>query len=371
MRYYFLILVCLVSSLGAQLRKEFSALENLQQRGKLDDLKEQLAKLTPSSNDEKALVSYLNAMLKKDKNDALQMHLSNADRNPKTDYGQKSMLEAAKLYILERDIAAANAQLRKITSTLILERYYWLGVCAFWQDDYNNAISHAENYLRLAPQGVQAESAYHIISDSYIAQKKYYSAITTLNKIKAIQDHDQQYLNYRIGYANELSGKPQDALQAYKTAYELNKYSQIAFSVEERLFAMRSRTPSLDLSFLYPYTPLEILTPAVPADSLAPVVVLPPTITLPEPGTNVPLKLGSKPSKGIYLQAGRFSVEANASKLCNTIRDAKLPAVYYEDKTKSSTTWVVLAGPFVTRSDADAARTFLQSTDISSFIVQY
>jgi hypothetical protein len=76
-------------------------------------------------------------------------------------------------------------------------------------------------------------------------------------------------------------------------------------------------------------------------------VVLPPAITLPEPGTNVPLKLGSKPSKGIYLQAGRFSVEAKASRLCNTIRDAKLPAVYYEDKTKSSTTWVVLAGPLL------------------------
>jgi len=288
MRYYFLILVFLAGSLGAQLRKEFTSLENLYQRGKLDELREQLLKLTPSSNDERALISYLNAILKKDKNDALQMHLSNADRHPKTDYGQRSMLEAAQLYILERDIPAAQALLRKMTSTTLLERFYWLGVCAFWQDDYKSAIAHAENYLKMAPQGIRAESSYHIIADSYIAQKKYYSALTTLNKIKAIKDHDQQYLHYRIGYANELSGKPQDALQAYQTAYEINKYSQIAFSVEERLFAMRNRTPSLDLGFLYPYTPLEILIPPAESDTLAPVVVLPPTVPTIESGSISP-----------------------------------------------------------------------------------
>jgi len=64
-------------------------------------------------------------------------------------------------------------------------------------------------------------------------------------------------------------------------------------------------------------------------------------------------------------------VENNASNLCKTIREKKLPAVYYEDKTKTSTSWVVLAGPFTTRADADAARTFLTSSEISCFIVQY
>jgi tetratricopeptide (TPR) repeat protein len=363
--------------LNAQVRKDFQNLETLFEEGKTADLQKELKDLKPNKDEERALVLYLEAMLCKNIADTQTRLNSCIEKYPKTPYGQMAMLEVAKIHILEREMQKAGTLLRRINSPDIVDRFYWIAVVFYWQDDYSSAIANAENYLRLSPQGKEAESAHYLIVDSYVSQRKYQSAISSLANLQHLKEFDRQYYYYKLGMINELNSNFKEALKAFREGYELDKYSQVAFDIEERLFNMRSRTPSLDLSFLYPYTPLDIPV-ELASDSLDTQVgsvpevseKLPP-LNLPPIDEYLPIKLISKPLKGFFLQAGRFSVKTNAERLCRSIRDMQIPASYYEDKDQGKTTWVVLAGPFSSREQTDSARARLTSSEINSFIVQY
>ncbi len=364
--------------LFAQVGKDFSELEAQYKSGQLNQVKSGLSTLKPKRDEEKALMGYYSALLKKTKTEALTEFQSTAERFPKTRYGQLAMLEAAKIHILEREIPAAQAHLRNISSADIVERFYWLAVSFYWLDDYSAAIANAENYLRLSPSDQLAESALHLVADAYIGQKKYQSAVSSLNKIKALPEQDLQYYYYRLGYAQELVGDYAQATKAYRIGYELDKYSQAAFDIEERIFALRSRAPALDLSFLYPYTALELDIGSTVTDSLR--VTMPetaglpdttPRVPLPEITGSMPIKLLIKPISGFFLQTGRFSVESNAERLVKSIRSMKIPATYYEEANQGTPSWVVLAGPFENQKQTDTAKSMLSQSEINSFIVQY
>jgi tetratricopeptide (TPR) repeat protein len=365
-------------SLFAQVRKEFNDLEQQYKSGQLSEVKSSLSSLKPRRDEEKALMGYYSALCKKTKTEALAEFQTVVKEYPKTRYGQLSMLEAAKIHILEREIPSAQTLLRGISSADIIERFYWLAVSFYWLEDYSAAIANAENYLRLSPSNSLSESALHLVADSYIAQKKYQSAVSSLSKIKKLPEQDLQYYYYRLGYIQELLGDYGQSMQAYRTGYELDKYSQAAFDIEERLFSLRSHAPSLDLSFLYPYTPLELdigdaVTDSIRVDLPEIVKPLEPAIavTFPKITSSMPIKLLIKPQSGYYLQTGRFSVESNAGRLVKNIRNMKIPSTYYEDGNPGSISWVVLAGPFENQEQMDAAKAMLSQSEINSFIVQY
>jgi cell division protein FtsN len=162
-------------------------------------------------------------------------------------------------------------------------------------------------------------------------------------------------------------------LATYQESYELDRYSQIAFLVEDRIFTMRSHRPSLDISFLYPYSPLEIAA----EDSLqstSPIqsqVVETPPVPVKPIDQEAPIRILTKPQTGIFLQSGRFSVESNAERLSKSIRHLNIPAIYYEEQHQGKKTWVVIAGPFDNKSDSNQARDTLSKNEINSFVVQY
>ncbi|MCB5278477.1 MAG: SPOR domain-containing protein [Candidatus Cloacimonetes bacterium] len=372
-----LVLIAFSLSLNAQVRKDFKHLESLFLEGNLSEARQSITKLKPNKDDEHALVKYYEAILNKNNADALSLLTSCAEKYSKTHYGQLAMLEAAKIHILERDMNKAKTLLRRITSPDIVERFYWTAVVFYWLDDFSTAIANAENYIRLDASGIELEAAQHLISDSYIKQKKYQSAISSLNKIGQLKNYDKQYHLYKLGLAYELSGNFKNAQNSYREGYELNKYSQVAFNIEERLFALRSKAPAIDLSFLYPYTPLDIQSECEQDSSLVVESFVAKTgtdiseIKLPEIDSSQPIKLIAKPINGNFLQAGRFSIETNAERLCKTIRAMKIPSSYYEDNTSEQITWVVLAGPFTSREYTDHARVLLNNVDINSFVVQY
>ncbi|MDD3235574.1 MAG: SPOR domain-containing protein [Candidatus Cloacimonetes bacterium] len=368
-----ILLCCLTFSVSAAIRKEFTALEDQFNKGKIDEVQDALSTLKPNNDEERACVSYYNAMLKIKKADAVTTHLQLIGKYPKSSYAQKSLLELGKLHILERNIEEAKTSLKKISSTGLMERFYWLGLCAWWQDDFALAIDNAENYLRMDAKGEYCEAAHYLIAECYLTQNKAYSAVTTLSKLQSLklQDVDEQYLLYRLGYAYEQSNKLSDAIGYYQRGYELDSYSQIAYLIEDRLFELRSRNKSIDISFLYPYSLLQI--PVITEAPSAPIVDNIPITPIPiVPQTpNAAVKLKAKPTNGYWLQAGRFSLESNANKLVINIRLLNLPAVYYEDVSNGKKSWVVLCGAFDEKAKAEAAKSQLVKSDINSFVTQY
>ena len=356
--------------LFAQISKELIVLQTKYDQGALNEMADIMAGLRASNQDERALLSHFGAKLKKNKAEALSLHERALERFPKTLYGQLSALEAAKIYILDREYSKAKTALNKINSAQIPQRYYWLAVANFGLDEYEATISNSENFLRLSPNADLAENALHLITDVYIAQKKYHSAIQNLEKLRKLSNYDHQHYHYKLGTCHEASNKLNSAIAAYKEAYQVDKFSQIAYQVEERLFAFRDKDPSLDLSFLYPYSPLDLDAPATDfvaeakdaaSDNAPQIYDL----------NKQPLKLLSKPQQGIFLQAGRFSVESNAVRLSEKIREMQIAAAYFHELHQGKDTWVVLAGPFADRDAGAVARVSLTEAEINSFIVRY
>lgn len=372
---YLMIILLGISPLFAQLRNEFKSVKKLFDSGKISEGNAALAKLKANNEDERAFIMYYIGFAKMDSQEALNQYLATANRHSKTYYGQLAMLEAAKIYILERDLSSAQAQLKRIDSAEIVDRFFWTAKLNFERDEYAHAIANSENYLRFAPGGKEAENAYHIIVDTYIAQRKYLSAISTLSRLKKMQNIDLQHYYYKLGYANQMNGNTSEALSAYKKGYEYDKYSQLAYTIEEQLFEMRAKNAAVDISFLYPYEPLEIAI-AVEETSTeisekeekkeeVPKIVLPPI------AKDLPFKLPAKPNKGVYVQAGRFAMEANANGLTKSLRDMQVMASYYEDRLDGKQSWVVVAGPFESKKDAAITKGVLTDNGINSFVIGY
>ncbi len=362
-----LFLLC-TSFLRAEIDKQFSDAESLFAAGKIDAFAGSQLTLKPSNNDEKAFLGYYNAVLEKNTANSMKSFALVSQNYPSSLYGQMALLEIAKLNILDREIAQAVINLKKITSTDMIEKSYWLAFCSYQQNDYQNAINHAENFLRLSKTNQYLEDTYFLIVESYISLRQANSAVKTLNKLKAINGFptDLQFYYFRLGYAYELSGNRQDAVASYRDGYLLNKYSQVAYLIEDRLFELRtSFGSSIDLSFLYPYTELSITPPVVDSGSTSTNIM-----PLPNNDQKIDLKADAKPTGEYLIQAGRFSSESNASKLVVKIKSLELPSVYYEAIQNKQKTWVVVCGPYNTQQEADAAHSKLKDNDIDSFITK-
>jgi tetratricopeptide (TPR) repeat protein len=359
----FLLLPSLV--LAANLSRQFEELEDLYERGELSELSENLYESKATNDEERALKTYLGALLKKDRADTINLLQQTIDRFPKTHYSQLSLLERAKIHILLRETEEAEAKLKRITSTQIRERYYWLGICAEAKDDHGRTISYCENYLRLDPKGKYVEEAYYLIAGAYEAQRKYQSGITTLRKLQSLKGYptNEQQFYYRLGTLYKLAENPQEALRVFRQGFEMDRNSEAAFLIEDGIFELRQKFGSLvDVSFLYPYTQMDI--PSFPGQC----------VPEPHPGPPAdltsPVKLNAKPTGGYFVQAGRFSNEDNASRLSLSIRDLNLAAGYFADDARPDTPWVVVCGPF-TRTDAESARQTLLNNSIDCFITRF
>ncbi len=361
-----LLILMPLEALAVSFRREFQSLENLYERGELAELAAQLRGSNPRNDEERALQTFLNAMLKKGRDDTLILLQQAIDRYPSTYYGQLSKLEKAKIHILERQIPQAETLLKSITSPEIPQRFYWLSQCALHNDDFGAAIAQGENYLRADPGGPYTEESHYQITAAYQNQNKLHSAIATLEKLRALPGlpKNRQYFHYLLGRLHHLSGNCAEAYQNYKQGFELNKRSQLAFEIEEQLTGLKASYGSqVDLSFLYPYTRLEL--PELVFETLAPAV--PPQAEL---DPNAPVKLEARPS-GVFVQAGRFGSEANAARLTNQIRGLELKASYFEDQNNRSVPWVVVSGPYATQSEAESVRQILRANSIDCFVTRF
>jgi len=353
-----LLIIC--SALSANLSRSFTDAEQLYRSGNINEFASRLVKLRPNNDVERAFILYYTAIIEQEASEVNKKLEQLVKSLPHTYYGQMGYLILAKNAILDRNLEDAQAYLRKITHADITERLYWQAFCAFQNNDMNATLTNAENYLRLSRTSEYLEEAHYLITYAYLRKEKYSSAVSTLNKLQAIPGYpkDQQYFYYNLGYSYEQQGMIIEALQNYEKGYKVNKYSQLAFQIEDRLFEMRSRYGNaVDLGFLYEYTELAIVK-EIGQDTLSvPPAVLP-----------VELKLQAKPTSGLFLQAGRFTTEQSALRVVNQIRRLAQSGVYYEEIHNNKLTWVVLCGPFDQRLVADTVRALLIENGIDCFI---
>lgn len=361
----FCLLFVVLGLEAIELRRDFSQLANQYRIGRLDTAADQLSRLRPSNDEERAFVLYYGALLNSSVTEAKQTHQQNYERYRDTYHGQLSLLELAKTSILEHSLEEARIALRSITHPDISQRHYWQAVTALHMEQYADAASFADTYLRINPTGEYVEQAYYILADAQSAQGRYQNAVSTLNRLLEIDGlpANEQYFQYRLGRAYEDASNYTEALRCYRRAFERNQYSQVAYQVEDRLFAMRARNSSIDISWLYPYTLIEDPIPAQADTTIA-------SVSLPG-AQDGPLKASGRPTQGYYLQAGRFSSEDNAISRTRDIRSRNLPSVYFEEMQSGRMTWVVMSGPFESATESETARNLLLSYNIDCFAIRY
>jgi tetratricopeptide (TPR) repeat protein len=366
----FLLMISISGWLQGALKKELQDIAMLYEKGEADKIAVLLNKATSTTDDEKAFILYYKALISPDADKAKQNLRQLCDIYPKTQFCQSAYLELGHLYLLDRDYTEALVYFKKITSPDFPQKHYWIAQTYYQQADYQNAISSAEQYLRFAKPSDEAEDISFLIADAYIEIKQYNNAINTLKKMNSIGD--KQYYHYRYGFAQEMLGSKTEALSHYQIGFEADRYSQLAYLIEDRLFDLRDRNRTeVDLSFLYPYSdsPLPdivLATPIVPAEPVE-------NVKQPEIAPIAPKQskqLDAPPKSGIFLQAGRFSKLENAAKLSDKIAALDLTGSYYKATGFKDVSWVVVCGPFKTEQEAIDARDKLKTSNIDCFIIQ-
>ncbi len=350
---------------SVELSRDMKALETMFWEGDLEELPARLLKSKPRGDEEMALQSYINAMLQTSQKDTQQLLRQTMDRYPSTHYGQMSMLETAKLLVFERKYAEAESLLNRINNPDLSERHYWLAYCSQAQDKYEEAALRGKEYLRWQPMGKHAEDTYYLIATMKQNQRKYAEGIQALEELRAIPGllRSKQYFHHLLGRLHHQSGNWSKAYENYKEGFLLNKGSQLAYELEDLLFELKeARGSSIDLSFMYPYTKLDLPElQELPAPPELPAIDL----------SQEPLRAQNRPKGSNYIQAGRFGSEENAKSRANAMRALNLNAYYFEDSANRSIPWVVFCGPYSSSSEAETVRQILTRNSIDCFITRY
>jgi len=369
-----LLAILSISFLQGALKPEIQAIIDNYNQGETSKCTALLQSAQPANPDENAVVLYYKAMLTSDAALAKTSLTSLLTGYPKTGYAQKAMLELGNLCLLDREYDKALGFYRNITDPDLVDKHYWIANTYYQMSDYQNAIASGNQYIRLARRNPRVEDIYYLVADSYFSLAQYNSTISTLKKLLALPGSldDEQYLRYRYGYAYEMLGNRSEAVSQYKQGIEKDRFSSLAYLIEDRLFEMRSRFgSSLDLGFLYPYSdnplPDIVIAEQLKAEQEAEQEKQDSTAVIKEA---LPTQLDAAPGQGLFLQAGRFSQSKNAVKLCEQIIKLSQNAQYYKSTQFKDVSWVVVVGPFQTQQDAQAAKDTLKDNNIDTFIIE-
>lgn len=344
------------------------------EKGEFDKCRSLLNSVQPGNSEEVAVVQYYATMLSDDIEIIKAKLQSLTDSYKNTKFAQKGLIDLGSIFLLDRDYESALTTFNKITDPQMPEKHYWMAITFYQKGDYRNSINSANQYIRLAKSGLLLEECYFLLTDSYINAKEFNNAVSTLKKLLS-QPHlisDMQYLRYRYGYASEMLGNRTEAISQYKQGYEINRFSQLAYQIEDRLFEMRNKYGSIiDLSFLYPHSesplPEIVVSEQMKAQKLVEQGIEDTTAIA---KNLLPQHMEDGIQHGLFLQAGRFSNKNNAVRMAERIVEMGLSSQYIESKRQTELSWVVLVGPYQTQLDVSGAKQILKDNGIESFVVQ-
>ncbi|MBN1327552.1 MAG: tetratricopeptide repeat protein, partial [Candidatus Cloacimonetes bacterium] len=165
-----------------------------------------------------------------EKQNLLSAYKSFYKANPDNFFGQMSLLETAKIHFLDRNYKETIKQLQKISHSDITEKEFWLAKAYLKNNNFEDAIISAQNYIFSAKDVTRIEAAYFFIAESYIQQRKFTRALNTLDFLRQSEfiTNNIPLLHYKIGYCQEILGNTEEALQSYKKLkleYPYHQYS--------------------------------------------------------------------------------------------------------------------------------------------------
>ncbi len=260
-------------------------------------------------------------------------------------YGQKSLLELAKISLLKRDYEIAKNHLKKIYHPEITEKKNWLAKVYLQNDENDNAIISAQNYIFSSKDSEKIEVAYFIIAEAYIKQELYARALKNLENLRT-SDHIKDnipLLHYKIGYCYEKSGKFDSAVFSYKKLKRDFPYHHYCYLAEDRIFHLK-REKKID----------EINEDEVEHRN----------IESPKKETKI-----SKGEYGTYLQIGAFGGKSNAEKYGRKIAKLGFEFIVFPKKSNGKNLFAVAVGPF-TSDELKKAMSKLDKNEIKYFVVK-
>ncbi|MBN2829718.1 MAG: SPOR domain-containing protein [Candidatus Cloacimonetes bacterium] len=293
-------------------------------------------------------------------------------------YYEDTCLEMGKIRFFQRRYSDAVEYLQHIRS--IPEAHFWLARAYYKTGkQFERARSEAAVYISASTDDERKKLAYFTIADSWADNYRYPEAIKALNNLaNAYPDMLQsQYYLLKMGNYIFKTEKPNDSYEYYKQVVSIDRFTPYAYEAEKQLYILKTMfKSSVDLSCLYPEGEIEPDKKPQVTIKEEPIVEVPKKEEIkPEIREDIvatfeamkPVKI-NKPEKGMYLQLGRFSVEKNANQVVEKVRNCKINSCYYIANYQDQDTFVVLAGPFATGTEAGAAKKILKELEINSFL---
>jgi tetratricopeptide (TPR) repeat protein len=171
---------------------------------------------------------------------------------------------------LRLDEVGRYAEARKICQQILkqsaghAEVHHLLGVIAMHENRTDDAIPHLKQTLKLKPD--LAEAVFHL-SLIYRQKGRWHELLSTLETLHALQK-DRANTLIDMGYAHEMLGDQDSALQKYRRAIEIDARAAVAHSNLAALFirrgaladAERHLTAALDVT---PEAPLTLMNLAM------------------------------------------------------------------------------------------------------------
>jgi predicted negative regulator of RcsB-dependent stress response len=141
-----------------------------------------------------------------------------SENYPETYYGQLSLMELAKIYVLERKYSKAIKSLKMIPNQDIADKQYWLAKAYLKENKLQLAVISAQIFISESNDNDKIENAYFIIAEAYIQQNMYKRAFNTLETLRTSQyiKNNIPLLHFKMGNCKEFMGKYDDALMFYK-----------------------------------------------------------------------------------------------------------------------------------------------------------
>ena len=261
-------------------------------------------------------------------------------------YGQLSLLELAKVKLLERNYDDALNHLKKIHHPEIEDKEFWMAKAYLKNNENDNAIVAAQNFIFGSDDHHKIEESYFIIAEAYLNDKIFHRALNTLESLrtsKYINNHIP-LLHYKIGFCFEHIGKHENALHSYQKLKMDFPYDQYRYLAEDRIFNLTWENKiEIDLNDLQP------MHKTVKKNN----------------ETNI-----SRGEYNTYLQVGAFGSEKNAKNFKDTIDNLGLKSIIFSKNKNGKTLFVIAAGPFENSDKLQKAMKTLTANNIDSFVIK-